>query len=68
MKIGNTNIVNLVVEFEESDYPDECDEYPINGILKINDIPIFKTEVNFYSDCSVVDEVIEKFAQHLGLE
>jgi len=65
MKIGNTNIVNIVVEFDESDYSDEWGDYHTYGILKMNDIPVFKTEVNFYSEPSAVEEVIEKFARHL---
>jgi hypothetical protein len=62
------NIVNITVEFEDRDCEedDEGYDYETYGILKMNDISIFETKVNLYSEPAAVEEVIERFAKKIA--
>jgi len=60
-------IVNITVEFDERENDNNDPDYwelDCFGILKMNDIPIFETQISaYYKD---PEEVIKAFAEHLA--
>lgn len=70
-------IVNFTIDFEErlkepsqnllSQWNSYEEDYDWYGIIKMNDIPIFETQVNYFYDDEeqTSEEVIYRFAEHI---